>query len=1772
MEEILNKNKIIEFENNKRTFELWKKYVIDEVHNEKKKKIKKKIKSIKNFSKYVYEWKELNSTEDNEEKTEYANIYLRKSENSHLAKNEINLNTKKELLKENYINEYEKYIENLNNDIEKYLTEDNKFCIVTYKNYMDRNVNIGYNEDIDFLKYFYSSINLIKENKIIVPKGFYLYELIYPQTVHSFPIINKLNYYFVKLFINNKWYLVFVDLILPFNSENKIISCHSLNKNELWCFIIMKALYKCFQTFYFSNYYFYIIEMLSGRKHIKTYCNINKIIENYKKNYIQCILLHEHNKNNDLNTFNNDISIKEDNENKNNDIKKYNCNKENVSYFYFLICPYEEEYLRIKCDNVKPHNFINFSDYLMNKKKNNIPKGYKYLDNEGNIRISNAELIPISNLSDKNDSDDISDTNRNILFEKKKCGNRNNKIIHNRKYNIIINEDIQSIFQVFKEIITSEQKNSKHIKSDKDCDKNSKNVNFKYNKKNNKEIYMWFNENDIEKILENINITYSCDYLIKIDEFLRKEKVLYFINKNKFNTLSVSEFIKNKADKNDSFHKNNKSNKIKKKDKAVSNNIMQANGYPYLILICSITINSNKKAIKETPNCYENYLHKEYKSNGCDDNINILHENDKIKSNNFRITEENNDLHEFYLSFFPYKKKKKKNKVKKNKLKKEMFNYFKDCEQMREKLSAIELKYKEKKKTKKKVLFTKDVFECECFFKQIYENYYKKDQTNIFYFNNFMYDLLNNRYKSYIFSNKIRKKTMLLKENREYFFFLYIKNYSCNNFFIEWINENNNDEKLINCNFMTIEDFLEKRIKMNISFFKKNIVLKKETINKVLLRFTINLSLEKCANTFFYLIYKINNLKLLPYLYLYICNIEKSEAIYEENKDEKKKKSYKNMKNTEENSNIIGKFYKFSFQELFLKINIPDNKSECKYLILIVSKKLRNLKDENLNFEISVALSPNIEMDFNEKNLEGKKNYIQINELLSFFKNYTFNSNNIICKNDTSFNEFTTKLKEDDNNENNNYEMKKDSIVIKKKNTDKYDKEVVNDIKFKNELCKNIINTDDKNNLKYILKNSSSSSNKTIKINKKIVINSKNNFVNGSIFIDLKNYYLFKNMKVKIIKVKKKKISDEDYGNLDFILKKWEKKIILQKIKRKNVFFKHVELSTNESYFVHIEIKKYIDLEDLKKSDNYVNYSENHNSHSKILNSQMNNYSNVILNVYLNFSEDISLISDPSNEEVEKEIIKYLEFNKINIEEVKKSFFNKRINNIFDLKNELLLNFKENYKTIFISLLNEKEQKMANKNTINGYIFSNSYDGDNDINNDNNTNERQKKINENNKICNYDHKNNSKDSNINNNEYNFLQNINSKQFINNEERILCKEDFYNILLKFSNFDKESFDFLFSKYLGENTDKINMSKFIEVFEGLNNESNYLKLEKFENFEKYPLTLFTDDKFNNENEEKASKVNNSINIDSDLSFENLFSYPNIYQKIIDDTICDFNLKNKIDILKIKMDAELQLSQKYVCLLRNANNFTDIIKNNYLFLEKKKKKKGSNLNSEVKNIIHNNNKIIDVPSKEQNINLNLQNVNISRKETELKLCKSVKIEPVIINIQDLINVVKKIDKSLDICDIKNMKKNIRKIIKERKLFIENIKNYIKTKKLKNFKLQELKDLHKKALELNLEIYNCDLIDFIKNQYVAIDILNSIKCLFKNNELKKNKTNNDINKEEILTDRTLFLELFQKYSDVIKNHNEIQLNDYYKNIFKDSQQIYNKILSDSTCKHENV
>ncbi|GAB67865.1 hypothetical protein PCYB_124310, partial [Plasmodium cynomolgi strain B] len=386
-----------------------------------------------------------------------------------------------------------------------------------------------------FFRFFYSSVCLIKENKALIPRGNYLYELIHPQTTSSFPVANKLSYYLVKLYINNKWRLVFVHLPLPYNEKNQILSCHSLNEKELWPHILIEALLTCFENFHLPYYPFYLLEMLTGLKCVnKSYDFIpfGDYLRAEKCFFIPCAVLFGRgsDRSSDGRSVNlcdhtdvassppylheeqrapadaprdeqqhADHSEKTTNQvntgNRKEDTRENLCVVQKTCFslrgtvksspfhedhpparFFFLICSVEKDYVKIKCENVKPRHCIPYSDYqqAMHKAKKDIfPKGYAYINDRGNIRIKDTELVPVNSLIPPNGSPEGGDEGDQGSDKKlsshvtmrepqtESCGDANCDI-----YDITVNEDnTQQVLQLIRKILGDGKKSTKGAKT-----------------------------------------------------------------------------------------------------------------------------------------------------------------------------------------------------------------------------------------------------------------------------------------------------------------------------------------------------------------------------------------------------------------------------------------------------------------------------------------------------------------------------------------------------------------------------------------------------------------------------------------------------------------------------------------------------------------------------------------------------------------------------------------------------------------------------------------------------------------------------------------------------------------------------------------------------------------------------------------------------------------------------------------------------------------------------------------------------------------------------------------------------------------------------------------------------------------------------------------------------------------------------------------------------------------------------------------------------------
>lgn len=93
----------------------------------------------------------------------------------------------------------------------------------------------------------------VAEHKLLVPKGYYLWELIYPQDEEGVPLFNPHGKYIVKLFVQGRWRQVLIDDVVPVGFAMHGINVHapvlpsSPNANVIWPQLLAKGLMRAFQ-------------------------------------------------------------------------------------------------------------------------------------------------------------------------------------------------------------------------------------------------------------------------------------------------------------------------------------------------------------------------------------------------------------------------------------------------------------------------------------------------------------------------------------------------------------------------------------------------------------------------------------------------------------------------------------------------------------------------------------------------------------------------------------------------------------------------------------------------------------------------------------------------------------------------------------------------------------------------------------------------------------------------------------------------------------------------------------------------------------------------------------------------------------------------------------------------------------------------------------------------------------------------------------------------------------------------------------------------------------------------------------------------------------------------------------------------------------------------------------------------------------------------------------------------------------------------------------
>ncbi|ANQ10164.1 Uncharacterized protein PCOAH_00043880 [Plasmodium coatneyi] len=1927
MEDTLLKHRIVDFRGNKNALDLWKKYVTEEVLRDPslgrtgKGRAKREAKRVDTWLKMcgqkVHHWKDPNyfpecqseevrpddgrqCGEGEEGKNDTLMTEKNKCRNNRpddlvyppdQGKKKKKKKEEKALLlreKMNYIEGFLKQLEKLDQDTEQHFKkhqndkggETHGQCIVTYQNYECRNADVTYKEEVDFFRFFYSSVCLIKENKALIPRGNYLYELIHPQTSSSFPVPNKLSYYFVKLYINNKWRLVFVHLTLPYDEKNQILSCHSVDEKELWSHILMEALLTCFRIFHLPDYHYYLLEMLTGLKCINKshdFIPFGNHLRAEKCFFIPCavllgrgsvnscdhaevvtspLYLHDEQNADHSEETTNEVHTGKRKE----DTRANLCVVPNSSFsssgtlksspphedhpperFFFLICSVEKDYIKIKCENVKPRHCTPYSDYqqsVLKAKKDVFPKGYAYINDRGNIRIKDTELVPVNtqtppngNPERGNEENQETDKSLNARDRSREPQTDSCKDANCDTHDITVNEDnTQQVLQLIRKILGDGKNSTKRGKtvSEESDGRLPRMGTSKSGKKNaQKDLDKWLDEGELERLTQTINVNYTCQYLIKTNgNFLAKGETIFFlVNRSHFEVVSTNRYAKNRTAKMEGTQKNHNKAKLKNKDSnrdAVSSasNATQEENFPYLFLICSVCINRGGSNFEMSP------LLGDFKTQNGPSGSNHTNSNDALVG---RSEEASSDgLHEFCFSFFSCKVGRRK----RCKEKRPTFTHADNHQGglltfLTSKLGNVPegvvtnpnsccgddnsgLHSEEKHA----VLSPRDILNCECFVRKIGEERLtrnedakggdktdrKSNPTRVLSPNLFLNNSGHDKWRDYHFDEEICKRNIHLRGNMEHFFLVYVKRSRRGDFSVEWLEGNkknktkdggtskqvkksddtqhgNNslhsasEEKLISCSFMTVEEYLEKKLKMKMAFLRKTLNIGEECPMKVLLKYTVTVpQVRNIPAQFFYLIQKANELRVMPHLDLYICNVTKWKGISDvqnakgrkKKKKKKSEKSGKNENNTEQedededdeeddsHNGMKNIFYKISMENFIQKICIPpydndevEGKDECTYLFLVVSKKVERLIGKDLHFEVAIA-SPSSEKDTSsEEHTKRKKTNIRVSEVSSFCKSYAFNDKgehiDLGVKN--GCHKENTSERIDPKNDNPTVaENYNESPPVEEKKNNQTKVGIDDTLHLNTYNCQKKI--------------------KRFKVIKKITINSKSERTWGSIYVDLRNPHLFKNFVVKIIKVKRKKITHEKCANLNFITSNWGREIILKRRRKKNVFFKHVELTTSDSYLLQVEVNMLSDTaqKGLSQNSSPVCLPQRGNNISEAPSKNYShNHPNILLNVLLNFSDDVSLEEDTSNEDVENEMKKFFDFGKINLENLTLAGQSKHMDNIFSLKNDLLLRYRGNYDHIFRHL------SKACSGDIPGAL----------------------PLGENSHMC-YRKSNKctkgtySSVSPLSNNNYDDLLCTNKAGESTDLEPSMSNEHFFQGLSSVLSLSKETLAYVESKLLHPGNDRVGRSDFAQMLQAVGSETRYLNFaapengDKLDKFDKYPFAKLLDIPPNTEKEERKRKADDPTSKEFEASFDSFLSLSTDAKKTIDDVKATYNLKNKVDIFKIKMDAELQLRENTFHSLggKIGSRTRSFVKKNCALTDMTKNGAYDHRGSEkvTGGLTNGGGNVPEedpIPSCDEN--------QTDHHHNEGKFYLQRKIDPPIENLQDLINAIKKVNTSyIQLSDTKNMKMENTKMMRERKAFIENVKNSVKTKRFKNHPTEELKNIYQKGTELKLHIYNPDLMRYIKTHYLLLDRLNHMKALLNTSKFKKVKmTTNEketFNVEEAVTDKNLFMQLFHKCSDVIKTDTHLQLSDSYKNLFKDAQQIFNKMVEDTQKERE--
>lgn len=127
-------------------------------------------------------------------------------------------------------------------------------CVVSTAEFRSRELHLNHDDAAPALtQAIASQFAIIAEHRRLIPRGYFLWELIYPQGEDGVPLFNPHGKYIVRLYVQGRWRQVLIDDVVPAGNSNVSGSFAAVLPSSglpgvLWPQLLAKALLRAFQA------------------------------------------------------------------------------------------------------------------------------------------------------------------------------------------------------------------------------------------------------------------------------------------------------------------------------------------------------------------------------------------------------------------------------------------------------------------------------------------------------------------------------------------------------------------------------------------------------------------------------------------------------------------------------------------------------------------------------------------------------------------------------------------------------------------------------------------------------------------------------------------------------------------------------------------------------------------------------------------------------------------------------------------------------------------------------------------------------------------------------------------------------------------------------------------------------------------------------------------------------------------------------------------------------------------------------------------------------------------------------------------------------------------------------------------------------------------------------------------------------------------------------------------------------------------------------------